>query len=376
MNKISASHLARSACVYIRQSTPDQVQNNLESQRRQYSLADRAKELGWTDVEVIDDDLGCSGSGTHRPGFERLLGSLCDGKIGAVFSIEALRLARNGRDWHALWEFCSLAGALLIDADGVYDPTQINDRLLVGMKGTISEMELALFRQRAQAALWQKAERGELFRRVAIGYVRTPDDRLEKDPDERVRAAIDLAFRKFAELGSARQLYFWLCQPQIKVPAIGGAGSEQQIIWKPPRYHALLSLLKNPIYAGAYAYGRTKATVQMEQGRKRVVRQKRHKREDWSVLIADHHEAYIGWDVYKGNQELIAHNANGMGDMVRGSVKRGGALLAGILRCGHCGATLLAQYPVRPSYAINAEATFSIARRAVASCSAGCVPIA
>jgi DNA invertase Pin-like site-specific DNA recombinase len=153
MNKINAEHLARKACVYIRQSTPDQVQNNLESQRRQYALADRAKQLGWADVEVIDDDLGCSGSGAHRVGFERLLGLLCDGKVGAVFSIEASRLARNGRDWHTLLEFCTLVGALLIDADGIYDPKQINDRLLLGMKGTISEMELATFRQRAQAAL-------------------------------------------------------------------------------------------------------------------------------------------------------------------------------------------------------------------------------
>lgn len=345
MNKISAEHLARRACVYIRQSTPDQVQNNLESQRRQYALADRAKQLGWTDVDVIDDDLGCSGSGAHRPGFERLLGSLCDGKVGAVFSIEASRLARNGRDWHTLLEFCSLVGALLIDADGIYDPKQINERLLLGMKGTISEMELATFRQRAQAALEQKAKRGELFRRMAIGYVRTPDDRIEKDPDERVRAAIDLVFRRFSELGSVRQLYCWLFEQQIKLPAVSGTVSAQQIVWKPPRYHALLSLLKNPVYAGAYAYGRSKATVRIEHGRKRIGRQKHHRREDWSVLITDHHEGYISWDVYKSNQELIAHNANGMGDMVRGSVKRGGALLAGILRCGHCGAKLLAQYP-------------------------------
>lgn len=345
MNKISADHLARKACVYIRQSTPEQVQNNLESKRRQYALAERARQLGWTDVEVIDEDLGYSGSGAHRAGFERLLALLCDGRVGAVFSVEASRLARNGRDWHTLLEFCSVVAALLIDADGIYDPTQINDRLLLGMKGTISEMELATFRQRAHAALEQKAKRGELFRRVAVGYVRSADDRIEKDPDERVRTAIDLAFRKFAELGSARQLYFWLCQQQIQLPAVGGTVSAHQIAWKQPRYHSLLSLLKNPIYAGAYAYGRSKALVHIEGGRKRIVRQKHLKREQWSVLIPEHHEGYISWEVYQSNQELIAHNANGMGDVVRGSVKRGGALLAGILRCGHCGAKLLAQYP-------------------------------
>jgi DNA invertase Pin-like site-specific DNA recombinase len=227
--KISAEHLSRQACIYIRQSTVDQVLNNLESQRRQYGLVERARALGWKDIAVIDDDLGMSGSGTHRPGFERLLRALCEGVVGAVFSIEASRLARNGRDWHTLLEFCSVVGALLIDADGVYDPAEINDRLLLGMKGTISEMELASFRQRAQAALTQKARRGELFRRVPIGYVRTADDRVEKDPDERVRAAVCLLFRKFAELASVRQLYFWFCHQQIKLPVIGSAGSSAPV---------------------------------------------------------------------------------------------------------------------------------------------------
>ena len=345
MSKIKPEHLARRACVYIRQSTPDQVQNNLESQRRQYALVDRARALGWTDIVVIDEDLGRSGSGTHRPGFERLLGTFCEGVVGAVFSIEASRLARNGRDWHTLLEFCSVVGALLIDADGVYDPAQINDRLLLGMKGTISEMEVATFRQRAQAALTQKAQRGELFRRVPIGYVRTPDDRVEKDPDERVRAAIDLVFRRFTELGSVRQLYFWFCEQQMKLPAVHGAGNPAPILWTPPRYHSLLSLLKSPLYAGAYAYGRSTTTTRIENGRKRTVSSRRCRQKDWLVLIPDHHDGYISWDEYQSNQALIANNANGKGAMVQGSVKRGGALLAGLLRCGHCGAKLLAQYP-------------------------------
>jgi excisionase family DNA binding protein len=345
MSKISAEHLARQACVYIRQSTPDQVQNNLESKRSQYALAERARQLGWKDVEVIDDDLGRSASGTHRRGFERLLGALCEGKVGAVLSIEVSRLSRNGRDWHTLLEFCSVVGALLIDAHEIYDPTQINDQLLLGIKGTISEMEVATFRQRAQTALVQKAERGELFRRVAIGYIRSAEDRIEKDPDERVRAAIALVFHKFAELASARQVFFWLFEQQIRLPAISGAGAAQHIVWQPPRYHSVLSLLHNPIYAGAYAYGRSKAKVRIEQGRKRIVRTKHNRQEEWAILIRDHHEGYISWDVYQNNQALIAHNASGKGDMVRGAVKRGGALLAGILRCGHCGAKLLAQYP-------------------------------
>jgi len=345
MNKIRAEHLARRACIYIRQSTPEQVQHNLESQRRQYGLADRARALGWNEVEVIDEDLGHSGSGTHRRGFERLLGLLCDGVVGAVFSIDASRLARNGRDWHTLLEFCSLVGALLIDADGIYDPTHINDRLLLGMKGTISEMELANFRQRARAAIEQKAQRGELYTQVPVGYVRVPGDRIEKEPDERVRAALDLVFRKFAELGSVRQLYFWLQRQDISLPSFRGAGDARYIVWKLARYHVVLSLLKNPIYAGAYAYGRSKAIVRIEQGRKRIVRTQPLRCEEWAVLIHDHHEGYISWADYQSNQAVIAHNANGVGAMVRGSVKCGGALLSGLLRCGHCGSKLSTQYP-------------------------------
>jgi DNA invertase Pin-like site-specific DNA recombinase len=345
MNKITADHLARRACVYIRQSTPGQVQHNLESQRRQYALADRARALGWKDIDVIDDDLGISGSGTLRHGFERLLRALCDGQVGAVFSIEASRLARNGRDWHTLLEFCSIVGALLIDAEAVYDPRLTNDRLLLGMKGTISEMEVASFRERAQAALLQKAQRGALIRRTAIGYVKGPDDRIEKDPDARVRSTLDLIFRKFAKLGSVRQVYFWLDQQHIQLPVVRGPEEVREIVWLPARYHAVLSVLKNPVYAGAYVYGRSKTTVRLDAGQKQVRRQVQRRRDDWAVLILDHHEGYIDWEVYQSNQTMIAHNDNARGSAVRGSVKHGEALLAGLLRCGHCGAKLLAQYP-------------------------------
>jgi Site-specific recombinases, DNA invertase Pin homologs len=345
MNKISADHLARRACVYIRQSTPGQVQHNLESQRRQYALVDRARALGWQDIDVIDDDLGLSGSGIRRPGFERLLSAVCDGQVGAVFSIEASRLARTNREWHTLLEFCSIVGVLLIDAETIYDPRLTNDRLLLGMKGTISEMEVASFRERAQAAILQKAQRGALIRRVPIGYVKGSDDRIEKDPDARVRSALDLIFRKFAELGSVRQVYFWLDQQQIQLPVVRGPDAVREIVWQPARYHAVLSVLKNPVYAGAYAYGRSKTIVGLEAGHKRVRRQAQRRREDWAVLILDHHEGYIDWDVYQSNQTMIAHNDNARGNAVRGPIKHGGALLAGLLRCGHCGAKLLAQYP-------------------------------
>src|SRR5882672_5065168 len=306
MTTITGDHLARRACVYIRQSTPDQVQHNLESQRRQYGLVARARSLGWQDIDVIDDDLGVSGSGTHRPGFERLLRALCDGQVGAVFSIEASRLARNGRDWHTLLEFCSVVGALLIDAEAVYDPRLTNDRLLLGMKGTISEMEVASFRERAHAAILQKTQRGALVRRVAIGYVKGADDRIEKDPDTRVRATIDLIFRKFAEFGSVRQVYFWLDQQQIQLPIVRGQEDACEIFWQPARYHAVHSVLKNPIYAGAYAYGRSKTVVRLDAEQKRVLRQVRRRREEWAVLILDHHEGYIDWEVYQSNQTMIA----------------------------------------------------------------------
>ena len=187
MSKIGSDHLARQAMVYIRQSTADQVMRNLESQKRQYALADRARQLGWDTVQVIDDDLGRSGSGVARPGFEKLLAAICEGRVGAVVSIEASRLARNGRDWHTLLEFCGLAGTLIVDEDGVYDPRHPNDRLLLGMKGTMSEMELSMLRQRSQEALRQKARRGELFMTVAVGYVWVGKDRIDKDPDLRVQ---------------------------------------------------------------------------------------------------------------------------------------------------------------------------------------------
>ena len=200
MSRIAAEHVALEAIVYVRQSTVDQVINNGESRRRQYGLVERARQLGWAKVSVIDDDLGRSGSGVSRPGFEKLLAAICEGRVGVVISIEASRLARNGRDWHTLLEFCGLVGTLIADEDGVYDPRLVNDRLLLGMKGTMSEMELSILRQRAHEALKQKARRGELFTTVAIGYVRKGLDQIEKDPDLRVQDALALIFRKFAEL--------------------------------------------------------------------------------------------------------------------------------------------------------------------------------
>jgi DNA invertase Pin-like site-specific DNA recombinase len=315
-----------------------------ESGRRQYGLVERARQLGWTEVHVIDDDLGRSGGGIVRPGFEKLLAAICERRVGAVLSIEASRLARNGRDWHTLLEFCGIVDTVIIDEDGVYDPRQPNDRLLLGMKGTMSEMETSVFRQRSMEAMKQKARRGELFLTVAVGYVKTDDDRIEKIPDRRVRDAIDLVFSKFAELQTVRQVLVWVRQQQILLPAIVQGADQRPLEWKLPVYHTLHHMLTNPVYAGAYAFGRRRARVTIEAGRKRVIRSLRRNWNEWEVLIKNHHEGYIGWDEFERNQRLIADNANGKSYLGRGSVRRGDALLPGLFRCGRCGRRLQVSY--------------------------------
>ena len=343
MTKITPEHRARSAVVYVRQSTPHQVTNNLESQRRQYGLVERGRELGWNDVQTIDDDLGRSGGGTARPGFEKLLAAICEGRVGAVLSIEASRLARNGRDWHTLLEFCGLVDTLIIDEDGIYDPRSTNDRLLLGMKGTMSEMELSVFRQRSREAVQQKARRGEMFSMVAIGYVKT-DDRIEKDPDRRIQDAIALVFAKFTELQTVRQVLVWFRQENILLPAIVHGTGKRAIEWKAPNYHTLRHMLINPVYSGSYVFGRSRTRVSIKEGRKQVNRSLHRDPKDWQVLIKDRHEGYISWEQFERNQRLIADNANGKSYMGRGSIRRGEALLAGLFRCARCGRRLAVAY--------------------------------
>ncbi len=343
-SKITPEHLARTAYVYIRQSSPDQVRNNQESRRRQYALQMHAKQLGWTNVVVIDDDQGRSGSGTARPGFERLLSAVCEGNVGAVLALEISRLARNGREWHTLMEFCAIVDALLIDEHGVYDPRHTNDRLLLGVKSTLAEMELSTFRQRSQEAIKLKAARGEMYTRLAVGYVRNGRGGLDKDPDTRLRVAIELVFRKFAEVGSIRQVLIWhrqegLCVPYTHYGAQGGT-----VQWKLPVYETVKNFLRNPIYAGAYAYGRTASQTLLQEGRKRIVHRRHHEQGQWRALIREHHEGYISWEVFEHNQHLITQNANMLGEQVQGSIRRGEALLAGLLRCGHCARKLGVAY--------------------------------
>src|SRR6516162_3761560 len=340
MNKLTPEHLSRDAYVYVRQSTPNQLLNNPESRRRQYALETRARSLGWENVIVIDDDLGRSGGGAARPGFERLLAAICAGTAGAVFAIEASRLARNGRDWHTLLEFCVVVNSLIIDEDGIYDPRSVNDRLLLGLKGTFSELELSLFRQRSHEALRLKAARGELNTTVAIGYRRGADDRLEQDPDKRIREALSLVFRKFAEIGSVRQLALWLRQERIELPIAVRGAQGRSVQWRLPRYNTVHRLLTNPVYAGAYVYGRTFTRVRFEGGRKVATHGIARRPEEWDVVIRNHHDGYITWEEYDRNQKVIAGNANMKGAMVRGSVRNGSGLLVGLLRCGHCGRKL------------------------------------
>jgi len=345
MTKITAEHLGRTAFVYIRQSTAGQLVHNHESRRRQYGLADRARQLGWSRVETVDDDLGRSGGGISRPGFERLLAAICEGQAGAVLAIEASRLARNGRDWHTLIEFCGLVGTLIVDEDGIYDPRHPNDRLLPGMKGTMSELELSLFRQRSQEALKQKARRGALFLGVAAGYLKTGRERIEKDPDQRVQDALRLVFTKFAELQSVRQVHVWLRDEGIALPVKSHDGEGRCIAWKLPIYNTVLNILTNPVYAGAYAFGRTASAVIIEEGRKRVRRGLRRPQGEWTVLLKDQHEGYITWEEFERNQRLIANNATGKGSAAaRGAARQGELLLAGLLRCGHCGRKMYVAY--------------------------------
>ena len=357
MTKITPEHLARDAYVYVRQSTPDQLLNNPESRRRQYALVTRARTLGWENVIVIDDDLGRSGGGQLRPGFERLLAAICAGSAGAVLAIEASRLARNGRDWHTLLEFCAFANGLIIDEDGIYDPRLVNDRLLLGLKGTFSELELSIFRQRSREALRLKAARGDLHTTVAIGYRRGADGRLEQDPDRRICGTLSLVFRKFGEIGSVRQLVLWLRQEGIDLPVAAYGPQGRTVQWRPPLYSTVHRLLTNPVYAGAYVFGRTISRIRLEGGRKVVTHGVMRRREDWEVLIRDHHDDYIPWEQYERNQNIIAGNANMKGAMVPGSVRHGDGLLAGLLRCGHCGCRLKVLHNQRHSarYVCNTE---------------------
>jgi DNA invertase Pin-like site-specific DNA recombinase len=341
--KINASHLERAAYVYVRQSTMHQVREHKESRRRQYELVDKAKCLQFSQVVVVDDDLGRSGTGSQeRPGFGKLLSAVCDGRVGGVFALEASRLARNNRDWHHLVDLCALTDTLVVDSDGVYDPRQLNDRLLLGLKGSMAEFELGLLRQRAQEALRQMIARGEVLWEVAVGYVRTADNDIEMIADCQVQQAISGVFAKFRELGTARQVLLWYRQEKIPLPYIEKGDSGDEIAWRLPIYNQILKLLQNPIYAGAFVHGRTKTKTVMRDGRARKTHGHRVPMDEWDVLIRDHHPGYISWEDYLQNQAQLEANGGMLGSS--GAAKSGPALLAGLLRCGRCGRKLHVGY--------------------------------
>jgi DNA invertase Pin-like site-specific DNA recombinase len=350
--KIGPEHVRRAAVVYVRQSTLMQVSDHLESQRRQYALADTARALGFTHVETIDEDLGRSGSGlVERPGFQRLVAGVCTGAVGAVFCLEASRLARNGRDWHHLIDLCALVATLLVDHDGVYDPRLVNDRLLLGLKGTMSEYELSLLRQRGLAARDAKARRGELRVGLPPGYCWDDTGRIELDPEERIVAAMRMLFRKFTELGSARQVLLWLHDAGLRLPVVRPGPRGASIVWQMPAYHNVLLPLRNPTYAGAYVFGRTEHRTRIADGRAVRTTGHRKPREQWSVLLRDHHPGYITWDEYERNQVVLSENAHMQKRTARKAGRGGRALLTGLLRCGRCGRMLHVFYGRRDHHA-------------------------
>lgn len=344
-DKLTSTHLQKRAIVYVRQSSPTQLLHNRESQVRQYNLANYARELGFAEVETIDEDLGRSGSGlVERPGFQRLVTQVCEGQVGAVFCLEASRLARNGRDWHHLIELCGLIGAVLIDPEGIYDPRLSNDRLLLGLRGTMSEFELSVLRQRSLEAIRQKARRGELQFCLPVGFCRGSNSAIELDPDQRVQNAIRLVFQKFQQSGSARQTLLWFREEQVTLPAVGYGNKNPQIYWKPPLYNTILAILSNPMYAGAYAFGRTEVRTKVSMGRARRTEGHRKPRNQWTVLIRDHHPGYITWERFEANQKILAENARMKSRMGRQSGRGGRSLLVGLIRCHRCSRMLRVHY--------------------------------
>jgi DNA invertase Pin-like site-specific DNA recombinase len=350
--KISGEHLGRGAVVYVRQSTLGQVAEHTEGKRRQYALAETARALGFVSVTTIDEDLGRSGSGlVERPGFQKLVAAVCSGAIGAVFCLEASRLARNGRDWHHLVDLCAVVGTLLIDHDGVYDPRLINDRLLLGLKGTMSEYELNLLRQRGLEARDAKAKRGELRFALPPGYCWGEGGRIEMDPDERIREAIALIFRKFVELGSARQVFLWAKDAELALPVLQQSPCGPRIGWQPPAYHTVVGVLHHPVYAGAYVFGRKSERVRLVDGVARKTSVEHKPREAWNALLLNHHPGYISWEQFEQNQRMLSENAHMQKRMARKSARGGRALLTGLVRCGRCGRMMRVFYGMQSGHA-------------------------
>ena len=358
--KIRADHLQRRACVYIRQSTVFQVTHHRESTERQYNLRQRAIDLGWTGgaIDIIDEDQGQSAtSAEHRRGFQRLAAELAAREVGIVLMLEASRLARCGSDWHRLIEICSLSETLIADELAVYDPREPNDRLLLGVKGTLSEAELMTLRTRLYEGRWNKARKGQLARSVPTGYVVDGEGRWVKDPDGQVQARLAYVFALFRRLGVARQVVRTLREEQLKLPVrVWGGPGRGQLLWKEASYGIVMRLLRNPAYAGVYVYGEW--TYEGADRNPKTGKSRPHYRapEDWPVCLQGHHAGYITWEAYLANRRRLRQN--GFGALTPGAPRAGAALLQGLVWCGRCGARMgVNTYSVRerrqPSYICN-----------------------
>jgi len=349
--KITASHLSRQAIVYLRQSSAAQVENNRESTDRQYALAAKARELGWPDdrIIVIDEDLGLSGSGfVARSGFARLTAAVALAHVGLVLGLEVSRLARNNADWHRLIDLGGLTDTLIGDADGIYHPALFNDRLLLGLKGTMSEAELHVLRARLNGGIRNKAARGELRRGLPVGFVwGEADGEIRFHPDQIVVTAIRSVFARFAETGSARRVWLWFRSEGLTFPLQMHQNAE--IRWVEASYTAIHHVLTNPAYAGAYAYGKSRQETMLDAAGARRKRVRQLPRSEWQVLIPDHHPGFIDWQTYEANQDRIAKNTRPGPHKVGGAVREGSALLQSLASCGHCGRRLHTHYRGRSS---------------------------
>ncbi len=337
--KIKSQHLTRKAILYIRQSSTYQVCHNLESQKLQYAMEERIRQLGWREIEVVDEDMGRSATGmVARAGFERMVAEVCLGNVGAVAAREVSRFARNSREWQQLVEVCRVVDTVLIDQEMVYSPRQSNDRLLLGLKGSLNEYELDLLRQRSLEARREKARRGELIVIAPIGYVKTDGQRLEKDPDRRVQQAILSVFQKFLEVGSVRQTLLWFLEHGLQLPVHTAQG---ETAWKRPSYGMIYRVLTSPAYGGAYAYGKTEQTTNYQDGGPRQ-RSRRKPKEQWLALIPNSHEEYVSWEQFQQIQQAISENIRGWEQ--GGATTGGPALMSGLLRCRRCGRKLTIRY--------------------------------